>query len=743
MKEYFEFRDEKSDKFWEIDWPEGGCALVVRYGKCGSAGSFREKIFNTSAQAQAYCEKQKSAKQKKGYVFKSSEASSITAQPALQAPPLAEYLCSPSEASQQLGVELAEHLLKSDPDAIDVPALMVVACMDYGKHGVEQTPVQKQALALVRRLPKPPKELGGWMNDRHVRYICENGSSQVISRMIAWSLNSTDILLRGDYGLCWFDSGLRCFPKELGEFKDIVALLTPQAQLSEFPEVVIGLPNLKRLDLRSSKISYLPETICQMKQLESIDMGRNLLAALPDNIGKLEGIEHLSLDHNQLRELPESMAHMTRLQYFSLEGNPMDAAGQVVRVFKHCFEHNSDVPTRRILINLMFARNRRASDLASVEDLLTALNMGFSVVRVNALAALSMKCEAQYLGAPLSAGCQLAVVGKTGSPVNEIAQRLADYGVEVGTRISKSTTHILVGEKPGKKSQSVLDSSAVLMTEVQLQDFLRAQETPFFLDEAQDTADAQEHIIELLLSDEVDSQRLALEMLKRSGVSPALKTPLFFCFRLADDKVVRELAKVLLLQDSAPDFVRIIHKNQDFRAASEKAADRYMNELAALGVLDVTWLSQLCCQKRHIGLNYFFIHAQQPEVLAFLATMLDEAGVLDLSGRHLHVLPSYLGELPGLRGLKLSGNELRALPTSLHLASDLLQLDVSNNKLSSFPQDVTGLHHLDLSDNRFKVFPAGVLNCNKLVYLDVGRNSIKSEPKDLSALPLLETFHWR
>lgn len=64
-KRYFEFRDEKSSKFWEIEIK--GKSFLVRYGRIGTNGQTNEKKFKTTEKANAEAEKVINSKLKKGY----------------------------------------------------------------------------------------------------------------------------------------------------------------------------------------------------------------------------------------------------------------------------------------------------------------------------------------------------------------------------------------------------------------------------------------------------------------------------------------------------------------------------------------------------------------------------------------------------------------------------------------------------------------------------------------------------
>lgn len=61
----FQFKDDKSDKFWNIEL--NGDSFAVNYGRSGTAGQTKEKTFESAAKAQAEHDKQIASKLKKGY----------------------------------------------------------------------------------------------------------------------------------------------------------------------------------------------------------------------------------------------------------------------------------------------------------------------------------------------------------------------------------------------------------------------------------------------------------------------------------------------------------------------------------------------------------------------------------------------------------------------------------------------------------------------------------------------------
>ena len=64
-KRYFEYKDAKSHKFWEVS--VSGKKVNIRCGKVGTDGQTSLKELSTPAEAKAHAEKQAAGKVKKGY----------------------------------------------------------------------------------------------------------------------------------------------------------------------------------------------------------------------------------------------------------------------------------------------------------------------------------------------------------------------------------------------------------------------------------------------------------------------------------------------------------------------------------------------------------------------------------------------------------------------------------------------------------------------------------------------------
>ena len=65
MKSYLEYKDSKTEKFWEVSVK--GKVMTARWGKLDTQGQSKSKELESPKLARAEAEKQKASKIKKGY----------------------------------------------------------------------------------------------------------------------------------------------------------------------------------------------------------------------------------------------------------------------------------------------------------------------------------------------------------------------------------------------------------------------------------------------------------------------------------------------------------------------------------------------------------------------------------------------------------------------------------------------------------------------------------------------------
>ncbi|KAG6654955.1 hypothetical protein CIPAW_05G181700 [Carya illinoinensis] len=78
-----------------------------------------------------------------------------------------------------------------------------------------------------------------------------------------------------------------------------------------------GVANIERLSIQLNKIRFLPASICEMSGNFSD------LTELPETIGDLMNLRELDLSNNQIRVLPDSFSELKNLRKLNLDQNPL------------------------------------------------------------------------------------------------------------------------------------------------------------------------------------------------------------------------------------------------------------------------------------------------------------------------------------------------------------------------------------------------------------------------------------
>lgn len=91
----------------------------------------------------------------------------------------------------------------------------------------------------------------------------------------------------------------------------------------EFPEPLLELTALKKLDLSFNKISKIPESISSLKKLKILNLRSNNILTLPKSIYHLESLEELNLHSNRIENMPESITNLKFLKTLKLTNNKL------------------------------------------------------------------------------------------------------------------------------------------------------------------------------------------------------------------------------------------------------------------------------------------------------------------------------------------------------------------------------------------------------------------------------------
>ena len=725
MYSYLEYRDSKTEKFWQIQ--VDGAAHTVLYGKIGAKGRSSSKDFASKEEALESAEKLVQQKIKKGYSVvkkKVSPASSSSKKAAAKstASKSKKQTQAPAKSAAPAGTALsrAKAALAATEPYTPVPLKTIEESVAAGgtlsKEYFDELAAlffetkdrKKREYILSLLVDQASQKLQKYLNDKPyfadellVGYICGPAGAQARCRIF----RSQGASIRSLY------TRLRSVPDELALFPETKDIDLDEAFLPEFPPVLLEMHGLRNIHLDSSKIQELPPEIGKLSQLEELRFHRNRLKTLPESIGRLKELRVLRLSKNLIEDLPESLCDLEKLEEVNCENNSGFPGTELTKLFNGFFEAKTPVLERKVLFNLVLGKNSRAAELASPAHLVDALNSPFAVVRANAVQALNLKLKPEP---KLSAGASIAFLGKFNFSTKPMEKRLKEKGYRVSKKLSAETDCVVLGEKPG--DFDIASFSGMVLPDLAFQKWIDRIDTPYLQDSESLPEGSTENLRELMESPHADNRDLALEIMKSGGIPPEHMTDVLGLAYMADDPELRKKAMTLLKKHASAKLRAKLATRVNFRTVrSEEKMDAYLEDFAAFPEIDPQRLVRWIFAGTKLGVGFALRHGdEETQRKAIQSLLREDSGVpdgrLDLNNMGLHELPTVLGEFSNIIFLDVGNNEFTQIPKVVLSLAKLRWLKLYNNELGA-PGALDGLERLkdlsllDLCGNRLTVVP--------------------------------------
>ncbi|HEX6184410.1 MAG TPA: COR domain-containing protein [Pyrinomonadaceae bacterium] len=129
--------------------------------------------------------------------------------------------------------------------------------------------------------------------------------------------------------------GLTEIPESIARLSQLRFLNLNLNQLTMLPKSVTRLSQLRILYIINNRLKTLPESLAQLWRLQRLYLDSNQLTALPKSFTQLSQLQSLSLNNNNLTTLPDSVADLSQLQELFLEGNKLTALPEALRRLTH------------------------------------------------------------------------------------------------------------------------------------------------------------------------------------------------------------------------------------------------------------------------------------------------------------------------------------------------------------------------------------------------------------------------
>jgi len=89
-----------------------------------------------------------------------------------------------------------------------------------------------------------------------------------------------------------------------------------QSGLTEIPESIGTLVNLKKISFEKCGISELPASICNLTNLKELNVSNTAISVLPEDIGNLYNLEVLNIKETIIEELPDSIKYLSLEKFY-------------------------------------------------------------------------------------------------------------------------------------------------------------------------------------------------------------------------------------------------------------------------------------------------------------------------------------------------------------------------------------------------------------------------------------------
>lgn len=122
----------------------------------------------------------------------------------------------------------------------------------------------------------------------------------------------------------------------IAELENLEKLYLGKNQLTHFPPEIGQLKKLKLLSAQYNDIQFLTSSIGKLENLEQLILNQNQLKALPVEIGNLKNLKNLQLNFNWISFIPTEIGNCTSLEFVSLNRNDLtylpESMGKLTRL---------------------------------------------------------------------------------------------------------------------------------------------------------------------------------------------------------------------------------------------------------------------------------------------------------------------------------------------------------------------------------------------------------------------------
>ncbi|MBD1810989.1 leucine-rich repeat domain-containing protein [Microcoleus vaginatus DQ-U2] len=142
------------------------------------------------------------------------------------------------------------------------------------------------------------------------------------------------------------DNQITEIPDAIGQLSNLTQLVLGSTQITKISEALGQLSNLTQLHLSDNKITKIPEALGQLSNLTQLNLSHNQITQIPEALGQLSNLTQLALNHNQITQIPEALGQLSNLTQLDLSHNQItqipEALGQLSNLTQ-LYLHNNQI----------------------------------------------------------------------------------------------------------------------------------------------------------------------------------------------------------------------------------------------------------------------------------------------------------------------------------------------------------------------------------------------------------------
>eukprot|EP01080_Neovahlkampfia_damariscottae_P005563 gene5563-9381_t len=126
---------------------------------------------------------------------------------------------------------------------------------------------------------------------------------------------------------------------EIKKMKCLTHLNLHQNKISKLPNEICQLP-LQEFTVFRNQLTEIPDNIYELDQLKCLYLQQNQIKTLPDGMQKMINLEEIDLFENQLKNIPNWIGNLTHLKKLSLESNDLKILPGEIKLLRELVDLN-------------------------------------------------------------------------------------------------------------------------------------------------------------------------------------------------------------------------------------------------------------------------------------------------------------------------------------------------------------------------------------------------------------------